>query len=76
MTNRTMPFRVAAWVCLLAILLAPALLPTAGAPAILVEADPFFGAMPECTLLCVRPGAPPPDAALASAVPARAPPLA
>jgi hypothetical protein len=75
MRRRSSPFRVVAWMCLLAVLLAPALPPTAGAPAILAEAAPLFGVLPASTLRCVTADAPPPDSAPAADLPARAPPL-
>jgi len=68
-------FRILACICVLALLLAPALAPTGGTPAILAAAALLCGELSPCTPLGVPvPGAAP-DPAVAACVPARAPPL-
>lgn len=76
MRKSTTPFRILAWVCVLALLLAPALPPTGATPAILAEAVLLFGMPVTRSLPCSPRDTSAYDLARAAAVPARAPPRA
>jgi hypothetical protein len=67
--------RAAAWICVLAVLLAVALPAAGGPPAILAPAF-VLDAPPVAVRLSAPDRTPAPDLSVAASVPARAPPLA